>query len=78
MGTHLAIISTETMEHDPNSHDDRSLGLLLSDEAGVAFTEYIILASVVTGLGAASIYTLGVPMVRLYEWGAALAIVPLP
>lgn len=66
------------MEHDPNSHDERSIDMLLSDETGVAFTEYIILATVVTVLGAASIYTLGVPMVRLYEFGAALAIVPIP
>lgn len=66
------------MEHDPNSHDERSLDELISDETGIVFTEYIILASVVTILGAASIYTLGVPMVRLYEWGAALAIVPIP
>ena len=66
------------MEHDPNSHDERSIDELFSDETGVAFTEYIILASVVTIMGAASIYVLGVPMVRLYEWGASLALIPLP
>ena len=66
------------MQYDPNSHDERSLDELISDETGIAYTEYIILASVVTILGAASIYTLGVPMVRLYEWGASLALVPIP
>jgi hypothetical protein len=51
---------------------------LLEDEGGVVFVEYLTLASMVTILGAGCVFVLGLPMVRLYEFGSMLVTIPLP
>ncbi|MEM7605402.1 MAG: hypothetical protein AAF411_08595 [Myxococcota bacterium] len=50
----------------------------MEEDSGVAFTEYIILLFMVTLVGAGSVFLLGLPLVRMYEWGAALTTFPIP
>ena len=64
-------------EQTPLTHDEDQQNLL-EDDRGVVFVEYLTLASVVTIVGAASVFMLGIPMVRLYEWGSMLVTIPIP
>ncbi len=51
---------------------------LIEDERGVVFVEYLTLATMVTIIGASAVFLLGLPMVRLYEWGSMMVTVPIP
>lgn len=66
--------------NEPHLRTSTGPGLLelVEEDSGVAFTEYIILLFMVTLVGAGSVFLLGLPLVRMYEWGAALTTFPIP
>ena len=66
------------MTDDNQPQPSRTPRDLLEDEGGVVFVEYLTLASMVTILGAGSVFVLGLPMVRLYEFGSMLVTIPIP
>lgn len=51
---------------------------LLEDEAGVAFVEYIVISLFITILAAAAILVLGIPLLRMYDWGVSWVLIPVP
>ncbi len=51
---------------------------LLEDEAGVAFVEYIVISLFITILAAAAILVLGIPLLRMYDWGVSWILIPVP
>jgi len=51
---------------------------LLEDEAGVAFVEYIVISLFITILASAAILALGIPLLRMYDWGASWIVIPVP
>ena len=51
---------------------------LLEDEAGVAYVEYIVISLMVTILASAAILSLGIPLLRMYDWGASWIVMPIP
>lgn len=51
---------------------------LMEDEAGVAFVEYIVISLFITILAAAAIFTLGIPLLRMYDWGVSWIVIPVP
>ncbi len=61
--------SSEMMERDQT---------LVEDEAGVAFVEYIVISLFITILAAAAIFALGIPLLRMYDWGVSWVLIPVP
>lgn len=51
---------------------------LMNDEAGVAFVEYLVISLFITILAAAAILTLGIPLLRMYDWGVSWVLIPVP
>ena len=51
---------------------------LLADERGVMYVEYLTIAIMVTILAAAAIVSLGVPMLRMFDWGHSWVVLPFP
>lgn len=68
-------LEPQHQQHQPLRAD---LQRLLDDEQGAVFVEYLTLTVVVMLSGAASIFLLGVPLVRLYEWGVTWVSMPIP
>ncbi|MBO6934817.1 MAG: hypothetical protein JJ863_07575 [Deltaproteobacteria bacterium] len=51
---------------------------LMEDEAGVAFVEYIVISLFITILASAAILVLGIPLLRMYDWGVSWILIPVP
>jgi Flp pilus assembly pilin Flp len=51
---------------------------MVRDERGVVFVEYVTLLTVVTLAGAAAVFSLGVPLLRLFRYAELLIVLPIP
>ncbi|MEM9192881.1 MAG: hypothetical protein AAGF12_27145 [Myxococcota bacterium] len=51
---------------------------LARDESGVAYTEYVILLSVVTVIGSAATAALGIPLLQTYRYAQLVLSLPIP
>lgn len=51
---------------------------LTRDTRGVAFTEYLVLMTVVTILGSVAVVGIGVPMLRTFRYAQLMLSIPLP
>ena len=51
---------------------------LRADERGAAYVEYLVVATLVTIVGAAAVITLGVPLYGLYRYVEMTILLPVP
>lgn len=51
---------------------------LASSKSGVIFVEYVALLTLVTVIGAVSVVSLGVPLLRLYRFTQMVLSLPIP